>query len=553
MDKNSKYTRLLKLQISTLQKENRCPEFKSNHQAPDKLGEYISALSNGACLDKQDFGYLYFGVEDGTLAIKGTTFEPAKTKVGNQDLELYLRQNINPKIDFTIEEFFYEDRLPIIVFKIPAAVNEPTCFIKTPYIRVNSSVTRLTQYTDWTRAIYNSRIDWTAQIVESATLDDLDSEAILLAKKGYAERFPQYAKDMAQWDDDVFLDRARLTIGGQITRGTLLLLGKTDRSYLLGHNAQLVWKCFQDGQTFGDIYTIPFITSTTKLLQRIRNYRFKIYPPNSLIPAEVWKYDNESILEAMHNCIAHQDYQKDERIVVTEDKDCITFENAGSFYDGNYQDYILGEKTPKRYRNAFLANAMVNVKMIDTQGYGIHKLFVRQKERYLPMPDYSRSTASNVVLKLPGTIIDEKYSLLLMANQNITLTDVVLLDQVQKGIKISKDAARMLKEKSYIEGRYPNVFVAKLLSQSVGQKVQYTRHKGLDKAPCEALLLNALHEHGSLSKREIENLLIDILSDQMSYSQKKTKIDNILRGLRQSGKIINRSSGKSSHWFLNEE
>lgn len=553
MDKDLKFTQLLQLQISTLQKENHYLEFKSNHQAPEKLGEYISALSNGACLDNQDFGYLYFGVEDETLAIKGTTFEPAKKKVGNQDLELYLRQNINPKIDFAIEEFLFDKRLRVIVFKIPAAVSEPTCFMKTPYIRVNSSVTRLTQYTDWIRAIYNSHIDWTAQIVESATLSDLDPEAILLAKKGYAERYPQYAKEMMQWEDAVFLDRSKLTIGGQITRGTLLLLGKNESSHLISHNAQLVWKCFQDGETFGDIYSIPFISSTTQLLQRIRNYRFKIYPPDSLIPTEVWKYDNESILEALHNCIAHQDYQKGERVVVTENKDCITFENAGSFYDGNYEDYILGKKTPKRYRNTFLANAMVNVKMIDTQGYGIHKLFVRQKQRYLPMPDYSKSTESNVVLTLPGTIIDEKYSLLLMGNQNITLTDAVLLDKVQKGIKISKEAARMLRKKSYIEGRYPNVFVAKSLSQSTGQKVEYTRHKGLNKAQCEALLLDALREHGSLSKKEIENLLMDILSDQMTHSQKRTKIDNILRGLRQGGKIVNKSKGTTSSWSLKEK
>ena len=67
MEKDIRYTNLLKLQISTFQKEKRFLEFKSNYQDAEKLGKYISALSNGACLDNQDFGYLYFGVDNDTL------------------------------------------------------------------------------------------------------------------------------------------------------------------------------------------------------------------------------------------------------------------------------------------------------------------------------------------------------------------------------------------------------------------------------------------------------------------------------------------------------
>ena len=72
----------------------------------------------------------------------------------------------------------------------------------------------------------------------------------------------------------------------------------------------------------------------------------------------------------------------------------------------------------------------MNIRMIDTQGYGIHKMYQSQKDRYLPMPDYDLSTADEVVLNLPGTIIDENYSLMLLANQDMSLMDAVLLDQV---------------------------------------------------------------------------------------------------------------------------
>jgi len=63
-----------------------------------------------------------------------------------------------------------------------------------------------------------------------------------------------------------------------------------------------------------------------------------------------------------------------------------TFLNTGDFFDGTYQDYILGTRTPQNYRNPFLARAMVNIKMIDTQGLGVHNLYLGQKNRFLPRP-----------------------------------------------------------------------------------------------------------------------------------------------------------------------
>lgn len=195
MDVNQKYTSLLNEQIAKIGKECRYLEFKSNYQEVDKLGRYISALSNGACLDHKDFAYLYFGVDDETLEIKGTTFDCARMKaVGNEALELYLRRMVVPKVNFSIIEFMYEGKLRVVLFKIPAAVNEPTTYKQKPYIRVDSHVTDLTPYVDWMRQIYTSQIDWSAQIVEDATLDDLDPEAIQLARAGYKLRYPDLQK-----------------------------------------------------------------------------------------------------------------------------------------------------------------------------------------------------------------------------------------------------------------------------------------------------------------------------------------------------------------------
>ena len=138
-----------------------------------------------------------------------------------------------------------------------------------------------------------------------------------MARDGYRQRFPDYAEAIQEWSDEVFLDKAGLTQDGKITRTALLLVGKPEKAYKLRHIAQMNWKCIQDDDTFSQLFTIQFIRTTTELMLKIRNYRFKIYPHDSLIQAEIWKYDTRSILEGLHNCIAHQDYTKDERIIVT--------------------------------------------------------------------------------------------------------------------------------------------------------------------------------------------------------------------------------------------
>lgn len=526
-------------------------EFKNlkndfNGKEKDDVISYVSALSN------MEGGHLVIGVVDKTLDIVGTdtyNYDVQKARLRMTNLCANL-----PSEGLLVEEFVTDDTHKTVwVIHVPKHMRRrPVYAHSKAWQRLDDSLVGLDE--SRLEAILDEQelpYDWSAQVIEEATIDDLDADAIQLARDGYKQRYPKFATECDTWTDKIFLDKASLTIDGKITRATLLLVGKEEKAHKLHHIAQIVWKCFQDGQTFGDIYTIPFIRSTSELLNRIRNYRFKIYPKNSLIPAEVWKYDTESILEGLHNSIAHQRYESGARIVVTEDKDKLTFQNEGSFYEGTYYQYITGEKTPKSYRNPALVKAMVNIKMIDTQGYGIHKMFVSQKERYLPMPDYDKSSATEVVLTLPGTVIDENYSLLLLENRNLSLTDAVLLDSVQKGKRIPSEAVAMLRKRKLIEGRLPHIFIAKDIAQVTDKKIEYTKHKGLNDKKCEALLLDSLRDHGSLTKTEIVKLLWDVLPDQLDDKQREYKINNLLRKFRVKGLIRNTTvEGNKSTWAL---
>lgn len=85
-------------ELRALPDETEWVEFKVNYYEPQKIGEYIAALSNSACLHQKDFGYLVFGVENKTHAVKGTTFKPKKKKVGNEELENWLSRLLPPEL-----------------------------------------------------------------------------------------------------------------------------------------------------------------------------------------------------------------------------------------------------------------------------------------------------------------------------------------------------------------------------------------------------------------------------------------------------------------------
>lgn len=56
-----------------------------------------------------------------------------------------------------------------------------------------------------------------------------------------------------------------------------------------------------------------------------------------------------------------------------------------------------------------------------------------------------------------------------MEKSDISLTEAVLLDQVQRGKRISDSAIALLRKKRLIEGRKPNIFIAKSLAQKQGK------------------------------------------------------------------------------------
>ena len=529
--------------------EDEVVEFKKaeNNFDFDDLGKYFSALSNEANLRDKGFAWLVFGVHDKTREVLGTSYKNSMKSL--QKLKQDLSQHTTDNNTFRdIYELEVEGKR-VLMFQIPAAPRGiPMAWQGHFYARRGESLAALdmNKYEEIRRQTVNE--DWSKQIADGATIADLDEKAIMKAREGYKEHYPNQKKEVDSWSDEVFLNKAKITIDGNITHAAILLLGKPESLHFINHIGEIVWR-LAGKDNVGQVFTIPFLLTTTEVMHKIRNYPFKIFPKNSFLPGEGMKYDSEVILEALHNSIAHQDYLENQRIIVIERENELEFRNCGGFFDGTYEDYITGERIPRKYRNQFLAQAMANIKMIDTEGFGIHKMFVSQKERWLPMPDYDKSDNDNVVLTLPGNVIDENYSLMLLENTNIDLTTAVLLDKVQKGKPISENAVKMLRKEKLIEGRKPHLYVSKFIAKATDKQVEYTLKKGFNDAECQEWILKALNDHKVLSRKQINELLWNKLPIDFTEDQKIGKIGNLLTKLRKKGIIY---TDEKRLWHLSE-
>jgi ATP-dependent DNA helicase RecG len=542
--------------LRTLSAETEWLEFKRNRYEPQLLGEYLSALANSAALAGQPRGYLLFGIDDATHAVVGTQFDPYATKGrGNQDLMHWLAAGLQPNTGFDVQIVEHPDGR-IAYFEVGPARDQPVSFYGTPYIRIGSSKTELRRHPEKARALWTRGSDWSAEVCAEASLSDLDPEAIAKAREQFAIKHPHKNAEVATWDDRTFLNKARVLKQGAITNTAILLLGRAESATLLSPAvAKISWILKDAANRELDYEHIgpPFLLAGDRLLQRIRNLTVRALPSGTLFPQEFTQYDPWVIREALHNAIAHQDYRRPGRILVVEFPDRILVTNVGDFLPGDIETVIRQDAPQAFYRNPFLADAAVELNLIDTQGGGIKRMFETQRRRGFPMPDYDLTHPGQVALSVAGRVLDESYTRLLLERTDLDLWRVMLLDRVQKGQRINKEEHRRLKSAGLVEGRYPNVIVAGAIAKAAGEAGRHIRERGLDKKYYLDLILALVAKHGPVERKDVDEVLVSKLPDRLTKEQKLLKVRNLLQELRRSDKIVNLGSRSRPRWIVPDQ
>ena len=500
----------------------------------DDVISYVSAIAN------MEGGHLVIGVHDKTLDIVGTdTYNYDRQKAILRLTERCV--NLSTE-GLDIDEFVTDDtNRKVWVIHIPKHLPKRPVFAHNKaWQRIEDSLVEMTA--ERMSAILDepifSETDWSAQIVADAMIEDLDEVAIAKARmmfKKVHSRIPE--AEVNAWTVETFLSKCGIMKNGGITRAAIILLGKYESAFKLRPAvAQVTWTRRDEKQEVVDYehFTVPFILTVDEILSKIENLTMREMPGGTLFPDTMKQYDDYTIREALHNCIAHQDYTMQQRINFVENPTYLYYSNAGSFIPGTLENALTNEEPQAYFRNECLCRAMVDFNMIDTVSRGIKKMFNEQWRRHFPMPDYEIDAKNRKVsVRIYGNEINEQYTNLLKTNKSLTLWDCISLDAIQKGRTIHEDIAQDLLNRGLIEGEAPNYTISLGIAKATRQLQGYTKQKGLDKEKIKQMILQYLKNAGTdgAKRDSIYEYVKDVMPQVKTHEQQLRLLGDILSAL----------------------
>ena len=366
-------------------------EFKHNNSRPEDIGEYVSALSNAAALHDETRAFLVWGVEDGTHAILGTSFDPAGARKGAEPLESWLARLLNPRVDFVFHRGTAQGK-PVVVMEIPAATYMPTRFSGEEYIRVGSSTRKLRDYPEKERKLWH-RFTQVAfeEAVARAGLTAADVLS-LLDVSGYFELSGQPVPQTPERIVERLADEGLVArgLGGtfSITNLGAITFGKPLKR--LGLERKAVRVIVYDGATRHSAVREQkgdrgYVSGYTGLMEYVQAQ----LPASELIGqtlrTEVPLYPEVAVRELVANALIHQDF---------------TLGGTGpmvEIFDGRIEITSPGRPlidpmrlldSPPRSRNEKLAAIMRRFGYCEERGSGIDRVVALAEAYQLPAPDF---------------------------------------------------------------------------------------------------------------------------------------------------------------------
>jgi len=372
-------------ELTSQPKENEWIEFKHNFHSPEEIGERISGVSNSACIHKKPVGYLVFGVENETHRIVGTDFHAKSYKKGNEELENWLATRLNPRIEFSIHEFDYEEGKHISLFIVPAAQNRPVTFLHQAYIRVGSITRKLSDFEEKERKIWNNNNYQLENDIAKSNLSSSDVIRLLSTETyfelmqipypsnqdGVIEKFLTEQLIVKERTDysitklGAVLFAKNLNDFGDLSRKSVRVIVYKGRGKIETEREQI----FSKGYCVGFENMLDWINGqlpANEMIGRARREDKRAYP-------EI------SIRELTANMIIHQNFEEKGFPIVEIYSDRVAISNPG-------QPLIVPERFIDEYvsRNEKMADLMRRAQFCEEKGSGMDKVISNNEEYHLP-------------------------------------------------------------------------------------------------------------------------------------------------------------------------
>jgi predicted HTH transcriptional regulator len=377
-------------ELLKLPRETEWLELKHNNGNPEDIGEYISALANSAALEEKAFAYVLWGIDDSRRAVIGTTFAPATTKVGNEELESWLLRLLSPKIDFR----FFDVDLPkghVVVLEIGRAFPHPVKFKSEEYIRVGSYKKKLKDHQEKERRLWRI-LDKTPfekgiaaeRMSDTEVLQLLDAPSYsrllqLPAPDGRAATLSALASDQliersvdGTWNITnlgALLFAAKLDEFGSLKRKAVRVVVYKGQDRIRAEREQLGRKGYASG--FEEL--VEFINALIPRNEVIRQALRETVP----------MYPGLAVRELVANALIHQDFSvtgTGPMIEIFEGRMEVTNPGEPLVSTDRFVD------SPPRSRNEALASLMRRLGICEERGSGVDKVVFETEYYQLPAP-----------------------------------------------------------------------------------------------------------------------------------------------------------------------
>ncbi len=215
---------------------------------------------------------------------------------------------------------------------------------------------------------------WSGDVCPHVEMRHLNDRAIAAGRRLFIQGHPDLAKEVAAENDEQFLTQLGVLRRGKITNAGVLLFGKPESDAFLAPATARI--CLRRKNSSGKTEHLRFGCPLILSAQDVIN----------CLPLE--SYDRPSLVEALTNAIAHQEYLEGHGIDITETDHDISIRNAGVF-----------EVPPKAYalrltqavnclRNPALVRLLIGLSSMSSVERGIAVSYLHHLDQGLPPPSY---------------------------------------------------------------------------------------------------------------------------------------------------------------------
>ena len=519
-------------------------EFKEARSKYDfeELVKYCCAMAN------EGGGHVILGVTDRRprRVVGSNAFANlARTKLG-------LLERLRLRID--VSELAHADGR-VLCFSVPARpTGVPIHYNGAYWMRGGESLVPMTP--DMLKRIFDEgEPDFSATCCDSASLDDLDPQAIQIFRDRWAAQ--RRRSDLSELTVEQLLVDADLYLPGRgITYAALILCGTEEAVTEHVGQAELIFEYRSDPASVPYQQRLDFRSGILLFLDeiwRLVNSRNEVHSfRDGTFRRDIPTFNEDAVREAILNALCHRDYRLYGSVFVRQSPSHLQIQSPGGFPVDVDSSNVLFRQSP---RNRRLAEALARCGLVERSGQGADRMFKSALEEGKLPPDFSASTRESVVVELHGAVQDEAFivfleRILAEKGKRFSVADLVVLDAVHRELDVPAPVAGRLTDLIAI-GAVERLGRTRLvLSRSFyviqGKAGEYTRRAGLDRETRKELLMRHITDSADAGA-PFEEL------SQVLPQATRNELKVLLRELKDAGRAHVEGTTRSARWHAGNE